>query len=77
MKKIYVHAGDVQQARDCCRLRFGELVYVSSMQELRGVDGTGKRLLIYGSALEKQNSRAIISLAVQRGFQLKHVGGPR
>lgn len=73
---LYVLAGDYQQAvfyakeRGMTRDRLRD---VSNDRDLRGIDGKGKNLYIYGTAYRRDRYREIINVAIGRGFNVKHV----
>lgn len=41
--------------------------------DLHGIDGKGKDLHVYGTARKRERYREIISIAIERGFCVKHV----
>jgi hypothetical protein len=73
---LYVLAGTYRQAADLA-MRHGlpsnRLRYIDDRDRLRGIDGKGKTLFVYGTAAKREDFFAVLRLAEERGFNIMYI----
>jgi hypothetical protein len=70
---VYILAGSAQQAIQYARdnnIDRSLIVYVHEPYRLRGIEGKGKKLIVYGTYYERENHTEIIEEAVSRGWEV-------
>lgn len=73
---LYVIAGTYRQAASLATqhgLPQNRLRFIDSPEKLRGIDGAGKTLFVYGSLHYDKNYYDCIDLAMERGFKIEHI----
>jgi hypothetical protein len=70
---VYILAGSAQQAVEYAREKKIDknlIVYVHEPYRLWGINGKGKKLILYGTYYKRHDSHDIIAEAVSRGWEV-------
>lgn len=73
---LYVIAGTFRQAADLAmshEIPSNRLVFVDRPHRLRGIDGEGKTVFVYGTAPNRKDFNDCIHMATERRFRIEYV----
>ncbi len=73
---LYVLAGEYRQAKDLAmayEYPKNRLRYIDDSYKLRGIDGKGKTLFVYGTAVARDDYQECVRLATERGFKVVRI----